>query len=89
MRGVNVPILCRYGQQDPYRAVAIYKEMSGDKTALGELRDLMFNSNFTFSMTPRNVGEFTSFMHRTGAIKRPLASWKDIFFSEAHDLDGD
>jgi NitT/TauT family transport system substrate-binding protein len=31
---------------------------------------------------------YISFMHKVGRMKRLPSSWKDMFFVEAHDLNG-
>ncbi|MGI8896324.1 MAG: ABC transporter substrate-binding protein [Casimicrobiaceae bacterium] len=73
---------------DKPRAVAVYKEMSGDRTSAEELTGMMFNPKFTFTMTPRDVTAIGQFMHRIGTLKTPVTSWKDLFFPEVHGLPG-
>jgi NitT/TauT family transport system substrate-binding protein len=31
---------------------------------------------------------FVKFMHKVGRIKKKPASWKDLFFADAHGLNG-
>ena len=38
--------------------------------------------------TPANLMKHAEFMHKVGRLKRLTASWKDLFFAEAHDLNG-
>ena len=37
-------------------------------------------------LLPLNTMKYFDFMHRVGAIKNKPASWKDLFFPEAHAL---
>jgi NitT/TauT family transport system substrate-binding protein len=74
---------------DLKRAATIYIEVSKDKkSSVEELLALMTQPGFAFSKAPRTIGAFGDFMHRTGLIKNKPASWKDMFFPEAHSLDG-
>jgi NitT/TauT family transport system substrate-binding protein len=74
---------------DLKRAVGIYIEVSKDKkSTVEELHALVSQPGFAFSKAPRTIGAFGDFMHRTGMIKNKPASWKDMFFPEAHGLDG-
>ena len=73
---------------DQTRAVDIYRQLSADTTPPDELRAQMFDPRFKFSAVPETVEEIASFMHRVGTIKRPVSSWKDLFFPEAHHLPG-
>ena len=41
-----------------------------------------------FTTAPRGLMKFAEFMHRTGSLKVAPASWKDLFFPEAHYLTG-
>ena len=54
-----------------------------------EVLALMSEPGFEFTRTPKKIGKFVDFMHRTGMIKSKAASWKDLFFEEAHALQGD
>ncbi len=74
---------------DLKRAVGIYIEVSKDKkSTVEELHTLVTQPGFAFSKAPRTVGAFAAFMNRTGMIKNKPESWKDMFFPEAHGMDG-
>ncbi len=78
-----------YTNADLKRAVGIYIEVSKDKkSTVEELHALVTQPGFAFSKSPHTVGAFADFMQRTGMIKNKPASWKDMFFPEAHGLDG-
>lgn len=75
---------------DKKRAAALYLELSKDKrTTLEDMHALLTAPGFEFGKTPRKVGPQADYMHRIGLIKTKPASWKDIFFPEAHALAGD
>jgi NitT/TauT family transport system substrate-binding protein len=74
---------------DLRRTAKIYLEMARDKkTSEDDLVASISAPEFKFSATPKTVGALTEFMHRVGSIKNKPASWKDLFFKEAHDLPG-
>jgi NitT/TauT family transport system substrate-binding protein len=72
------------------RATAkMYLEVTRDKkTSEDDLVASIAAPEFKFSKVPKTVGTLADFMHRVGSIKNKPASWKDLFFPEAHDLPG-
>lgn len=74
---------------DKLRAARLYIEMTKDKNLdEAELAALLATKDMEYTKTPSNVGKMVDFMHRVGLIKTKPASWKDLFFSEAHGLPG-
>ena len=74
---------------DLRRTAKIYLEVTRDKkTSEDELVASMSAPDFKYSKTPKQVGTVVDFMHRVGSVKNKPASWKDLFFREAHDLPG-
>ena len=75
--------------EDPKRAAGIYLEMTRDKTTMiEELTAQITAPGFKFTRTPIGVSNLVGFMNRIGTIKTKPASWKDLFFEEAHGLPG-
>jgi NitT/TauT family transport system substrate-binding protein len=75
---------------DKKRAAALYLTMSGDKkTTPEDVHAMMVSDGFEYTRTPMKVGKLFDFMARIGTIKTTPASWKDLFFPEAHGLPGD
>ena len=74
---------------DKHAAAALYLKLSGDKSPIEEIYVEMTDPGFVYTMTPQKVGIPLAFMHRIGSIKSDIASWRDLFFPEAHDLPGD
>jgi len=78
-----------YTNADLKRAAQIYIDVSKDKkSSVDELHAILTQPGFAFSKKPATVGAFADFMHRVGLIKNKPASWKDMFFPEAHEGGG-
>ena len=74
---------------DKPRAARLYIEMTRDKNLdEAELSALMATKDLEFTKVPSNVGKMVDFMQRVGLVKAKPASWKDLFFPEAHSLPG-
>lgn len=74
---------------DKLRAARLYIEMTKDKNLdESELAALLATKDLEFTKAPSNVGKMVEFMHRVGLVKTKPASWKDLFFPEAHSLPG-
>jgi NitT/TauT family transport system substrate-binding protein len=70
-------------------AAGIYLQMTGDKSkSAEELAAMLADPQLRFTLTPENVVKFASFKMRVGTIKVKPDSWKDLFFSDIHDLPG-
>jgi NitT/TauT family transport system substrate-binding protein len=39
-------------------------------------------------MTPKSITTYTDFMAKVGSLKTKPASWKEMFFPNAHTLPG-
>ena len=78
-----------YTNADLKRAAQVYIDISKDKkSSVDELLAIMTQPGFAYSKKPSTVGAFAEFMNRVGLIKNKPASWKDMFFAEAHALGG-
>jgi NitT/TauT family transport system substrate-binding protein len=75
--------------EDFLRAGKLYLEMSREKRLTAEdLVVSMKTKNMEYTRVPANVGKIANFMHQVGLLKTKPASWKDMYFPEAHDLPG-
>jgi NitT/TauT family transport system substrate-binding protein len=72
----------------PREACAMYAELSGDKTPIDELVDVIQQPGMLYDLTP--VGTYATALHMadTHVMKTRPADWKDFFFAEAYDLPG-
>ncbi len=75
---------------DKRRTAKLFIELTREKQlSEDEVLALMSEPGFEYTRTPKKIGKFVDFMHRTGMIKTKAQSWKDLFFEEAHALQGD
>lgn len=72
----------------PREAAQLYREIARDKNSVDALEKMVADPDVDYTMTPVNVLAFVEFMHKVGRIKRKPASWRDMFFPEAHGLNG-
>jgi NitT/TauT family transport system substrate-binding protein len=68
---------------DKKRAAEIYLKASGDKMPVDELVGILNDPAIRYTMQLEGIGPFVDFMARTGTLKSPPASWRDMFFPEA------
>jgi NitT/TauT family transport system substrate-binding protein len=79
----------RFINADRPRAAELYLKLSKDTSVTrDEIVAMLSDPDFTYTVTPANVQETAVFMNKVGSIKRAPASWKDMFFPEAHELPG-
>jgi NitT/TauT family transport system substrate-binding protein len=48
-----------------------------------ELVGILSDPAIRYTMQLEGIGPFVDFMAKTGALKSPPASWRDMFFPEA------
>jgi NitT/TauT family transport system substrate-binding protein len=53
-----------------------------------ELAEVVKDPSVKFTTVPENVMKYAEFMHSTGSIKTPPATWQDMFFPEIHASPG-
>ncbi len=73
---------------NPRQAAEIYLAATKDKEPLDSLEKMVTDPDVEYTTTPVNVMTFVEFMNKVGRIKKKPASWKDLFFPNAHDLNG-
>lgn len=75
---------------DKTAAAQAFKRFDTSKLSVDQIVAILNDPGMmTFSPTPRKVMVFAQYMHKTGLLKNLPASWKDVFFSNVHDLPGD
>ncbi len=75
-------------KRDPARAAAIFKSLTKSPASEAELERLIRQPDAQYSVAPLAISKEASFMARIGTIKHAPASWRDLFFPEAHRLPG-
>jgi NitT/TauT family transport system substrate-binding protein len=73
---------------EPKAAADIYLKLTRDKTSVEDLVAMITDPDIEYTTTPANVMKHAEFMHKVGRLKHLPNSWKDLFFAEAHDLNG-
>ncbi|HTP97402.1 MAG TPA: ABC transporter substrate-binding protein [Burkholderiales bacterium] len=72
----------------PREAVEIYLKVTREKTTVDEVMADLKPLNDPYDIAPQSVMKIAEFLYRTGSVKERPASWKDLFFPEAHGLPG-
>jgi NitT/TauT family transport system substrate-binding protein len=75
--------------RDKRAAAATYLELSSDKkSSVEDILALIEYPETEYTLTPKSVMRFGTFMRRIGTLKTLPDSWKGLFFPEIHDLPG-
>jgi NitT/TauT family transport system substrate-binding protein len=74
---------------DKRRAAKLYIEMTKEKKLTEDDLTASFSGqDMIYTKVPSKVGKLLDFLHSTAFVKNKPASWKDLFFQEAHGLPG-
>ena len=68
---------------DKRKGAEIYLKVSGDKTPLAEVMEVLADKEIQYNTKVGGIRAFVAFMAKTGTLKNPPADWKDMFFPEA------
>lgn len=74
--------------KDKKAAAALYVKVSKTKDTAADIEKMLNGPGVEFTTTPKNIVRYADFMHKIGAIKIKPASWKALFFPNAHHLAG-
>jgi NitT/TauT family transport system substrate-binding protein len=74
--------------KDKPKAAEAYLRIAKDKSPVSEILAMMNDPQIEFTLVPKRLTKVTDFMHEVGSIKVKPASWKDLFFENAHDQPG-
>ena len=73
---------------DPRGAAESWLKDSNSKLDPGVVAGIIGGKDVTWTQTPEANMTFAKFMHQVGSIRASPESWKDLYFSEIHDLPG-
>jgi NitT/TauT family transport system substrate-binding protein len=73
---------------DPKGAAESWIKDSNSKLSADVVAGIIGGKDVTWTQTPQANMTFAKFMHQVGSIKASPESWKDLYFSEIHDLPG-
>ena len=68
---------------DKRRAAEVYIKVSGDKTPIETLMEVLADPAIQYNTKVGGIGPFVSFMAKTGTLKNPPGDWREMFFPEA------
>jgi NitT/TauT family transport system substrate-binding protein len=68
---------------DKRKGAEIYLKVSGDKTPLDEVMEVLADKDIQYNTRVGGIRAFVTFMAKTGTLKNPPADWRDMFFPEA------
>ena len=75
---------------DLRRATKAYMTISQEKKLTeDDMFAIIGDPDYKYTKIPHKIGRMTDVLHRAGVIKTKPASWKDLYFPEAHALAGD
>jgi len=69
--------------EDKKRASEIYLKVTGDKTPLADIMEVLADPAIQYTTKVSGIEAFVNFMSKTGTLRNPPASWRDMFFPEA------
>jgi NitT/TauT family transport system substrate-binding protein len=75
-------------RRDPARAAHDFKVLAKSGQSESELEGMIRQPDVQYSVTPVALTKIATFMARIGTLKQAPASWRDLFFPEAHNLSG-
>jgi len=76
-------------KREPKAAAEIYLKLTNDKkNSADDLVAMITDPDIDYTTAPAALMQHIEFMHKVGRLKHMPASWKDLFFAEAHDLKG-
>jgi NitT/TauT family transport system substrate-binding protein len=73
---------------DPKSAAESWIKDSNSKLTPDLVAGIISGKDVSWTQTPQANMTFAKFMHQVGSIKASPESWKDLYFSEIHDLPG-
>lgn len=73
---------------DPKAAAESWIKDSNSKLTPDLVAGIIGGKDVSWAQTPQANMIFAKFMHQVGSIKASPESWKDLYFSEIHDLSG-
>ncbi len=73
---------------DPDHAAELYIRNEASKIPAKRVAELVSDPVNQWTMVPLRVMPFAVFMNQTGVLGTKPESWKDLFFPEIHNLDG-
>jgi len=74
---------------NPREAAEIFIRIENARLPVAFVERLVTDPDFSYAPAPANVMKIYRFMHKVGALKTLPTRWQELFFPEAHLLQGD
>lgn len=74
--------------KDKKTAIEIYLSSTSAKEDPALIKAILDDPDVEYTTTPHRLMDFANFMHELGRLKNKPASWKDVFWENAHHLPG-
>ena len=78
----------RIATDKPGAAKVLLTSMGGKGWEISELVAILNDKDIKYTTAPENLMKYAKFMHSIGTIKNLPAAWKEMFFAEMHDQEG-
>jgi NitT/TauT family transport system substrate-binding protein len=75
-------------KENPRRAAEIYLASEPAKLSVDDVIEILRDGSTVPQVAPQGMMALAGFMAKTGMLKTPPESWKEVFFPLVHDLDG-
>ena len=72
----------------PDEAAAVWVRAERSRIAVAAVAEMIRRPENEWTIVPRRVMDFMAFMHAAGGLAAQADTWRDLFFPEAHGLDG-
>ena len=73
---------------DKKKYAQVYVRFTKSKLDPAFIEEMMTSPEIKYTLAPEGTMKFATFLHKVGRIKELPSSWKDMFFPEIHDLQG-
>jgi NitT/TauT family transport system substrate-binding protein len=73
---------------DPAAAAALWVRAENAKLSAEYIEKLIRLPENEWTMVPKKVMSYAEYMGRVGMLRSRAATWRDIFFEDAHGLPG-
>lgn len=74
--------------REPSEVAGIYARSEKSSSSAAQIADIIREPGIRYTMTPKGLSRFASFMAKTGAIKSARPSWRDYALPHLHELPG-
>jgi NitT/TauT family transport system substrate-binding protein len=75
-------------KSDPAGAAALWVKAENSKLPVAQAEKIIRAPENEWTTTPKKIMDYADFMNRVGVLPVKPASWRDVFFEQAHTLPG-